>query len=80
MVFKFKNTLLILSSVLSAVSALKTYDHCQNPGEIALAFDDGPNLETTNKILDVLDKENVKATFFINGQNEFDIKNNAKAR
>ena len=34
-------------------------------GVIYLTFDDGPNKETTSKILDVLKKENVKATFFV---------------
>lgn len=36
-----------------------------NKGTIYLTFDDGPNQGTTNKILDVLKKENVKATFFV---------------
>lgn len=36
-----------------------------NRGTIYLTFDDGPNQGTTNKILDVLKKENVKATFFV---------------
>lgn len=35
---------------------------------IALTFDDGPNCNT-NKILDILEKYNVKATFFILGTN-----------
>lgn len=39
---------------------------------IALTFDDGPN-HNTNRILDILEKYNVKATFFILGSN---IKNN----
>ena len=34
---------------------------------VALTFDDGPSLEWTPKILDVLDKYNVKATFFMIG-------------
>ena len=35
---------------------------------IALTFDDGPS-STTNDVLDVLEKYNVKATFFLIGQN-----------
>ena len=35
---------------------------------IALTFDDGPNYNT-NKILDILEKYNIKATFFILGKN-----------
>ena len=41
---------------------------------IALTFDDGPN-HNTSKVLDVLEKYNIKATFFILGTN---IKGNEK--
>lgn len=34
---------------------------------VALTFDDGPNTETTGKILDVLEKYNCRATFFLVG-------------
>lgn len=40
----------------------------ENPnktGVIYLTFDDGPSLDITPKILDILKEENVKATFFI---------------
>lgn len=36
-----------------------------NSGIIYLTFDDGPSLDITPKILDILKEENVKATFFI---------------
>lgn len=36
-----------------------------NTGSIYLTFDDGPNQGTTNKILDILKEEGVKATFFV---------------
>ncbi|WP_168188788.1 polysaccharide deacetylase family protein [Thermoflavimicrobium daqui] len=36
---------------------------------VALTFDDGPHPEYTEKILDILQKEKVKATFFLIGQN-----------
>lgn len=39
------------------------------PGTIALTFDDGPNPATTPHVLDVLKKYNIKATFFLIGQN-----------
>ncbi|WP_291100916.1 MULTISPECIES: polysaccharide deacetylase family protein [unclassified Flavobacterium] len=40
------------------------------PGhKIILTFDDGPNPEFTPKILDILEKENVPATFFVVGIN-----------
>ena len=35
---------------------------------VALTFDDGPKEETTSKILDVLEKYNAHATFFVMGQ------------
>lgn len=35
------------------------------PGVIYLTFDDGPNGNTTNRILDILKEEGVKATFFV---------------
>lgn len=37
--------------------------------KIALTFDDGPDPQYTPKILDILKKENVKATFFVIGEN-----------
>lgn len=36
---------------------------------VALTFDDGPIYPNTNKILDILNMQKVKATFFILGQN-----------
>ena len=36
---------------------------------LALSFDDGPNLTTESKMLDVLAKHNVPATFFVIGEN-----------
>ncbi len=42
---------------------------------IALTFDDGPS-STTSQVLDILDKYDVKATFFLIGQN---INNNTKS-
>jgi peptidoglycan/xylan/chitin deacetylase (PgdA/CDA1 family) len=44
-------------------STLPLRDH-----EIVLSFDDGPSPELTNPILDVLDHECVKATFFVVGE------------
>lgn len=38
--------------------------HCNNK-EIFLTFDDGPSKEYTNKLLDLLGKYNVKASFFV---------------
>jgi cellulose synthase/poly-beta-1,6-N-acetylglucosamine synthase-like glycosyltransferase/peptidoglycan/xylan/chitin deacetylase (PgdA/CDA1 family)/spore germination protein YaaH len=43
-----------------------------NPGKIVLTFDDGPDPVWTPKILDILKAENVKAAFFVVGQNAQD--------
>jgi len=45
----------------------------KNPKHLALTFDDGPNNDYTPKILDILKKKNVPATFFVTGGN---IQNN----
>ena len=37
------------------------------PRKIALTFDDGPDPDVTPRILDILDRERVPATFFITG-------------
>lgn len=39
------------------------------PKKIALTFDDGPHPEDTYKVLDILDKYDVKGTFFLVGSN-----------
>jgi peptidoglycan/xylan/chitin deacetylase (PgdA/CDA1 family) len=39
------------------------------PREIALTFDDGPYGTSTSQVLDILEKENVPATFFLIGKN-----------
>ncbi|ORX83874.1 glycoside hydrolase/deacetylase, partial [Anaeromyces robustus] len=53
---------------------------CKTPGDFALTFDDGPNLENTPLVLDILKKENVKATFFVNGNNCVDVANTPAAQ
>jgi peptidoglycan-N-acetylglucosamine deacetylase len=40
-----------------------------NKHQVALTFDDGPDLIYTPKILDILKKNQVKATFFLVGEN-----------
>jgi peptidoglycan/xylan/chitin deacetylase (PgdA/CDA1 family) len=44
-------------------------DDRQTVKSVYLTFDDGPSDKVTPKILDILDEEDVKATFFIIGQN-----------
>ncbi|PHH83479.1 hypothetical protein CDD82_438 [Ophiocordyceps australis] len=46
----------------------KLLTKCKKPGMIALTYDDGP-FEHTDRLLDILKKYNVKATFFISGNN-----------
>lgn len=41
---------------------------CKNAKHFALTFDDGP-YQYTSALIDLLDKQGVKATFFINGNN-----------
>ena len=40
----------------------------KNPAEVALTFDDGPNGDTTLKLLELLARHNARATFFLVGQ------------
>jgi peptidoglycan/xylan/chitin deacetylase (PgdA/CDA1 family) len=40
----------------------------QRPRELALTFDDGPNPAWTPRLLEILDKHNIKATFFLVGK------------
>ena len=58
---------------LSAIIGLATLALACAPKEpakyLALAFDDGPNLTTESNMLDVLEKYNVPATFFVIGNN-----------
>lgn len=51
-------------------SAIQFANRQQAPGTkvIALTFDDGPHPKITKKILDILDRHNAKATFFMVGE------------
>lgn len=46
-----------------------TYETNPNKPLVALTFDDGPNCTTTNEVLDVLEEYNVRAFFFLIGNN-----------
>lgn len=52
---------------LSEPAHIKRKGH--NKNQIALTFDDGPHPVFTKKVLDVLDRYNVKGTFFVTGDN-----------
>jgi len=46
----------------------RTITHCANPKHLALTYDDGPNDVHTERLLDVLARHDVKATFFLIGK------------
>lgn len=50
------------------LSSARVLYRCVNPKDIALTFDDGPMPVHTEKVLDILKKEKVKATFFVVGE------------
>lgn len=76
------------NSIIKSVPVSYEYDIIQNKvvdkeeKMIALTFDDGPNYNT-NKVLDILEKYNVPATFFILGSkikgNEYILKRMASS-
>ncbi|KAI7819334.1 hypothetical protein BC939DRAFT_390092, partial [Gamsiella multidivaricata] len=45
------------------------YTTCKTPGTFSISYDDGPSAYT-HELLDMLDKENLKVTFFVNGNND----------
>ncbi len=67
----FSVALIVLACLpCSAAETRITYRRVDNDGmKIALTFDDGPHPYYTRQILEILDKYNVKATFFFVGQN-----------
>ena len=60
----FKQLMMISLSALATACAPK-----EPVKYLALSFDDGPNLSTESKMLDVLAKHDVPATFFLIGNN-----------
>ena len=65
------SVILILLASNSYVSATNCVFKCSSNkyNKIALTFDDGPHPKQTKRILNMLDKYNVKATFFVVGVN-----------
>lgn len=64
-----KSLLLLLSFVLPINGNKTIYNHFTTKNkEVALTFDDGPNINTL-KVLEVLDRYHIKATFFMLGEN-----------
>ncbi len=50
----------------AVATAIDLYYH---PKTMYLTFDDGPSEENTNRVLDILKEKNIKATFFVVGEN-----------
>lgn len=65
-------------SAIEVQNMLNTYDYYRNDNrKIAyLTFDDGPSQFVTEKILDILKDNNIKATFFVTGSS---LEKNSKA-
>jgi len=79
---KINTKFLILSALLASSATAKKaniYSNCLKPGQFVLTFDDGPNPETTPIALEVLNKYNIKGTFFINAHNWSDLDNDQNA-
>ena len=66
-ILSFVVSVIILMNLISADNAY--YFKRNKYNRIAITFDDGPHPVYTRKILDVLEKYQVKATFFIIGEN-----------
>lgn len=52
-----------------AVSVAEGIESYVNPKVIYLTFDDGPSTTYTNQVLDILKAKDIKATFFVVGEN-----------
>jgi len=57
--------------LLSLSSSSQVIYRGHDLNQVALTFDDGPSMGFTEKILDILKKENVKATFFVIGEKAY---------
>ncbi len=76
---KSKKIIAFLAIIFSALVPIYAYaaqlqrpvysSNCKETKKIALTFDDGPHPRITQEILSILDRYNVKATFFIIGIN-----------
>lgn len=63
-----EDAMMVFNNTHSLLKGEKTYPvRTDGKKVVYLTFDDGPSTENTESILDVLDENNVKATFFILG-------------
>lgn len=65
----FLTVLLALTLAFPASSADVIYSWNSNDKKIALTFDDGPHPVYTQEILEILEEYDIRATFFVIGQN-----------
>ena len=65
------SAVLLLAAIPLPAGAERVVHRSADPEtrRIALTFDDGPHPSYTYRILDILDRYNVKATFFMIGTN-----------
>lgn len=56
--------LVVIAHLSARVTAVPAFTHAETK-KVYLTFDDGPSTKVTEKILDVLEEEGVKATFFV---------------
>lgn len=69
--YYFTKSKLVSNNNLSLDTFINNVQNLTNGKEKVayLTFDDGPNLQITPKVLDILKSEDVKATFFVIGKN-----------
>ena len=72
-----RRTKIILGMVILAIFINSNTVHAENINEkvVFLTFDDGPAANNTEEIIRILNKNNVRATFFVVGEN---VKSNPK--
>ena len=59
--------LVLIAHFGARLTTVPTFTHAEEEKRVYLTFDDGPSTVVTNAVLDVLEEENVKATFFVVG-------------
>ncbi|KAI8646881.1 hypothetical protein BD408DRAFT_399182 [Parasitella parasitica] len=68
----------IAFGLLASVVSGSIINNCK-PGHVAITYDDGP-YGYTSALVDLLDRNQVKATFFVNGKNFIDLETNEEGR
>lgn len=63
-----------------AYPMVRHWEQPKTPNTVALTFDDGPNPETTNRILDTLATEKIRATFFLNSRATLDLRTSSEGQ